>query len=52
MMTTLIQYLYNIVKLFYKLFDKLKKYIHFKFSKQEVDEPWPREGRLTKPPRL
>lgn len=52
MMTTLIQYLYNIVKQFYILFDKAKKYMQGRLSKQKVDEPWPREGKLTKPPRL
>lgn len=52
MMTTLIQFLYNIVKQFYILFDKVKNYIQIRFSKQEVDEPWPRKGKLTKPPRL
>ena len=52
MMTTLIRFLYNIVKLFYILFDKLKNYLQGRLSKLEVDKPWPQEGKLTKPPRL
>ena len=48
MMTTLTRFLYNIVELFYILFDKTKNILQFR---QRKDEKFP-EGKLRKPPRL